>query len=210
MRVKYPRTCHLPFSPGVSSDDKVLKDLSQFADQEVVVTVKMDGENSTLYSDGFHARSIDSRHHISRDWLAQYHASIAHNIPEGWRVCGENLYARHSIAYTHLPSYFLGFSIWDDTNTALSWDDTLLYFAALDIRPVETIWRGQFDELILKSIAARIDTNSQEGFVVRTANSFHYSEFKHRVAKWVRPKHVNTSSHWMHATVVPNTLHSNS
>ena len=206
MRVKYPRTYHLPFSPGVSSDDKVLKDLNCFAAQEVVVTVKMDGENSTLYSDGFHARSIDSRHHSSRDWLAQFHASIAHNIPKGWRVCGENLYARHSIAYTSLPSYFLGFSIWDDTNTALSWDDSITYFELLGITPVDTLYRGTFDEAVLKTLAKTIDTQSQEGFVVRTVNSFHYSEFKHRVAKWVRPKHVNTSSHWMHTTVVPNTL----
>ena len=206
MRVKYPRTYHLPFSPGVSSDDKVLKDLNCFAAQEVVVTVKMDGENTTLYSDGFHARSIDSRHHSSRDWLAQFHASIAHNIPKGWRVCGENLYARHSIAYTSLPSYFLGFSIWDDTNTSLSWDDSITYFELLGITPVDTLYRGTFDEAVLKTLAKTIDTQSQEGFVVRTVNSFHYSEFKHRVAKWVRPKHVNTSSHWMHAAVVPNTL----
>lgn len=206
MRVKYPRTHHLPFSPGVSSDDRVLKDLSQIADQEVVVTVKMDGENSTLYSDGFHARSIDSRHHSSRDWLANFHARIAHNIPPGWRVCGENLYARHSIAYSHLTLYFLGFSIWDDSNTALAWDDPLLYFEALDIEPVETVYRGLFSETVLQSIAAQLDTTTQEGFVVRIANSFHYSEFKHRVAKWVRPKHVSTSSHWMHTSVVPNTL----
>ena len=52
MRVKYPRTHHLPFSPVVSSDDRVLKDLSQFADQEVVVTVKMDGELRTVFLNG--------------------------------------------------------------------------------------------------------------------------------------------------------------
>ena len=40
MRYKYPRTYHLPFSPGFTSDDKVLKDDSQFYGKRVVVTEK--------------------------------------------------------------------------------------------------------------------------------------------------------------------------
>ncbi len=43
--VKYPRTWHLPWSPGKSKDDRVLTTPEVFAGQEVVVTVKMDGEN---------------------------------------------------------------------------------------------------------------------------------------------------------------------
>ena len=37
MRYKYPRTYHLPFSPGFTSDDKVLKDDSSFRGKEIVV-----------------------------------------------------------------------------------------------------------------------------------------------------------------------------
>jgi len=37
--------------------------------REVVVTEKMDGENTTMYCDNIHARSIDGRHHPSRDWV---------------------------------------------------------------------------------------------------------------------------------------------
>jgi len=43
--VKYPKTFHLPWSLGLRSDDKRLKDLSRFINQEVVVTEKVDGEN---------------------------------------------------------------------------------------------------------------------------------------------------------------------
>lgn len=106
---KYPRTPHLPFSPGVGGDDKILKDLSTLRGRDCVVTLKMDGENTSLYTNGFHARSLDGRHHPSRDWLKAYYATFAHEIPQGWRICGENLYARHSLAYDALPSYFLGF-----------------------------------------------------------------------------------------------------
>jgi len=116
---KYPRTPHLPWSPGVSADDITQFSLLSFEGADVVVTEKMDGENTSLYRDHSHARSLDSIHHSSRDWLKQWHGTFAHNIPLGWRICGENLFARHSVRYDHLASYFYGFSIWDDTNQAL-------------------------------------------------------------------------------------------
>jgi hypothetical protein len=98
-RYKYPRTPHLPWSPGASPDDLFLESLDCFRDQDVVVTEKLDGENTTLYPEGLHARSIDSRHHPSRDWVKSLHGAVRHLIPAGFRVCGENLFARHSIAY---------------------------------------------------------------------------------------------------------------
>jgi len=67
--IKHPRTSHLPGSPGVGSDDKQAQDLSAFDTQDVVVTEKMDGENTTLYTDGYHARSLDSGFHPSRTRL---------------------------------------------------------------------------------------------------------------------------------------------
>ncbi|WP_444997397.1 RNA ligase family protein [Aliikangiella sp. IMCC44359] len=124
-RYKYPRTPHLPWSPGATRDDIRCVDSKIFEDRMVVVTEKMDGENATLYKNHMHARSIDSRHHPSRDWLKKFHASIAYNIPAGWRICGENLFAQHSIAYKNLSSYFYGFSIWNEDNDCLSWKDTL-------------------------------------------------------------------------------------
>ena len=69
MRVHYPRTPHLPWSPGVSADDVRAADLAGLAGREVVVTEKLDGENTTLYRDGLHARSLDSAHHPSRAWV---------------------------------------------------------------------------------------------------------------------------------------------
>ena len=75
-----------------------------FVGQEVVVTEKLDGENTTLYRRGLHARSLDPRPHPSRDWVKRLQGQIGHLIPEGWRVCGENLYARHSLGYDDLES----------------------------------------------------------------------------------------------------------
>ena len=67
MRVKYPRTAHLPWSPGATADDIYQGKLSSFEGKYVVVTEKMDGENTTLYRDYMHARSVDSRFHPSRN-----------------------------------------------------------------------------------------------------------------------------------------------
>ncbi len=110
--IKYPCTPHLPWSLGSSSDDTYLFDTSHFEGGQVVVTEKMDGENTILYRDGLHARSVDSRHHVSRDWVKQLHGGLAHEIPSGWRVCGENGYARHFVSYEALESYCSVFSIW--------------------------------------------------------------------------------------------------
>ena len=57
--VKYPRTPHLPWSPGRTKDDRMLDDTKTFDGRSVVVTLKMDGENSTIYRDRIHARSIE-------------------------------------------------------------------------------------------------------------------------------------------------------
>ena len=206
MRTKYPRTPHFSWSLGATNDDKILSSTAHLEGIEVIVTEKMDGENVSLYRDGFHARSIDSRHHVSRDWLAQFHSVIAQDIPENWRVCGENLYAKHSLGYTNLPSYFLGFSVWDADNVCLSWDDTLLYFELLGITPVRELWRGIFSEAVLKGLAAELNTEEQEGFVARPTASFHYSQFSSVVAKFVRAGHVTTTEHWAHSSIVPNLL----
>lgn len=99
MEYKYPRTMHFHFSPGMSSDDKVIKNYDRFVGQEVVLTEKMDGENTTIKYNGCHARSLDSRSHVSRDWLKRFANGFAYRIHPSVRICGENLYASHSLFY---------------------------------------------------------------------------------------------------------------
>ena len=202
-RRKYPRTPHHPLSPGVGSDDKVARDLSALG--EVVMTEKMDGENATLYRDGFHARSLEAAHHPSRDWLAAFHARVAWAIPERIRICGENLYARHAIAYDALPSFFLGFSAWDG-ETCLAWDDTLALFDRLGVAPVPVLRRGPYSKDALSEVVAGLDSARQEGVVVRSARAFTCDDFARHVVKWVRPGHVQTDRHWRQAPLVPNRM----
>lgn len=207
MRTHYPRTPHLPWSPGAASDDVRIADLSGLLGREVVVTEKLDGENTTLYADALHARSLDSAHHPSRAWAKALQGRIGHGIPDGWRVCGENMYARHSIAYQDLDSWFYGFSVWDGDGRCLDWDRTVRFLRDLGVPVPAVVWRGVFDRRAERALRAlKFDTERQEGYVVRTVDGFAPEEFGQRVAKWVRTGHVQTDTHWMHATVVANGL----
>ncbi|MFE7425911.1 RNA ligase family protein [Streptomyces sp. NPDC057545] len=206
MRTHYPRTPHLPWSPGATSDDVRIADLSGLAGREVVVTEKLDGENTTLYADGLHARSLDSAHHPSRGWVKALQGRIGSRIPRGRRVCGENMFARHSIPYDGLESWFYGFSVWDGER-CLDWDRTVAFLRGLGIPVPPVLWRGVLDARAEKALRAlRPDTGRQEGYVVRPADGFDAADFGRLVAKWVRPGHVRTDTHWMHAAVVENGL----
>lgn len=206
MRVKYPRTPHLPWSPGATSDDIYQGNTSYFENKIVVVTEKMDGENTSIYRDFIHARSIDSRFHSSRTWVKALQAEIGYKIPECWRICGENLYARHSIVYEELISYFMAFSAWNEKNECLSWENSKRLFEQLGLTTPTELYVGVWCEKTIRSIV--LDTKKQEGYVVRVADSFHFTDFTKSIAKWVRNNHVITDKHWMHAEVIPNTLSS--
>ncbi|NUT49455.1 MAG: RNA ligase family protein, partial [Saccharothrix sp.] len=203
MRTPYPRTPHLPWSPGASSDDVRVADLDGLRGREVVVTEKLDGENTTLYADGLHARSLDSGHHPSRSWVKALQGRIGSRLPEGWRICGENVYARHSIVYDELESWFYGFSVWQG-DRCLDWDRTVRFLRDVGVPAPPVLWRGVFDERRLRRL--RVDTARQEGFVVRAVEGFERADFGRRVAKWVRERHVRTDAHWMTAPVVANGL----
>ena len=204
---KYPRTPHLPWSPGRTKDDRVLQDVSHLEGKRLVATVKMDGENTTLYSDYYHARSLDSGDHPSRHIVKAFHASIKYLIPPGWRICGENMFARHSMEYHNLPSYFLAFSVWNEHNICLSWPDTIDFLIDLNIH---TPQQFTFDPMLsLKETDERyhrIFEDREEGYVVRLYDQFKYEDFGRSVAKYVRAGHVQTDEHWMHKKVIPNKL----
>jgi hypothetical protein len=203
-RFKYPRTFHLPWSPGIKSDDKALAGIpEEWYGMEVVITQKMDGENTTMYRDGLHARSLEFASRPDRDRIRAIHAEIAYEIPEGMRICGENMTAVHSIKYTTLADWFLVFSIWEGTS-CLSWTETLEWCALLGTmrlpsRPLPTVpilyWGPYSDELLHQQIA-KLNLERDEGLVVRPAGRFKLKDFPRLVGKYVRAEHVQTDEHW--------------
>ena len=215
-KVKYPRTYHLPWSPGMNRDDRMMTDVGIFEGQDVIICEKLDGENTTWYNVGQHARSLDSGSHPSRNWVKNLWAQKGYNIPEGWRVCGENMYQKHAIHYTNangnpLDSYFYMFSIWDDKNICLSWQETKDWSELLEIKLVPVLYEGRWDMGYLEELNAKMESSTDliEGYVVRLTREYHYSEFRDVCGKYVRKNHVNNNhGHWAQQKVVKNELKS--
>lgn len=193
---KYPKTMHFDFSESLQNDDRKLESLDGFIGNSVVVTEKLDGENATIYKDYYHPRSVTDDGHSSRNWLKGFIPSFQYMIPEGWRVCGESMYAEHSIRYENLDTFFYAFSIWDSDNYCLDWEEFQRWCLTLNIKHVPVLYVGSFDYEKIKEIYYSLDFEKQEGIVCRTLKSFHYNDFQKHVAKAVRPKHVTTDEHW--------------
>lgn len=206
MYIKYPKTYHLPWSESITRDDKILNDLS-FLKGDIIITEKMDGENTSIYCDHIHARSVDSKDHESRHWVKSFASSFQHKIPKGYRICGENLFAKHSIQYDDIFSYFYGFAVFDNNNVCLSWEDTINIFYDLGITSVPVLHEGSnVSKGFLRRMAKSLDREHQEGYVVRNSNSFNFDDFKYNIAKYVRREHVVTDTHWMHKKIVKNNI----
>jgi hypothetical protein len=206
---KYPRTYHLSTSPNLQNDDRQHKNESFFIGKEVVGTIKLDGENTNMYPDYIHARSTEYAPHESRSWVKALHGRIAYNIPDGFRLCGENMYAKHSIHYKHLKDYFYLFNIWNEVNVALSWDETLEYAELLDLIVVPTFFRDIWEPEKIQSAFEKYCEKSKdpvEGYVLRLVSPISMHNYKNATAKWVRKNHVQTSEFWMTQSVIPNEL----
>jgi len=225
-RIKYPRTMNVAWSKSESSDDVWLKSDDIFRGKEVVISEKLDGECTTLYPDGYmHARSRDYSAHPSRHWIKGLQAQLT--IPEGYRWCGENLFAFHSIFYTDLPSYFFVFGIYDENNFCIPWDQVEAICELEQVPTVPVFYKGLWEdrpthEELRKSTyptyAATVEDNfvfpdtfkecDSEGYVIRLADGFPYEDFAVSCGKYVSGgfKSAMRDSHWLTANVFPNLL----
>jgi len=208
MLYKHPRIPHLPWSPGSSADDLRMSGTGLFKKKYVTATIKMDGMNVSMYNDWIHARSTEYlMRHESTDFIKLMWSQIRHDIPKDWRVCGENLYAKHSIHYKNLPDYFLVHSIWNEKNECLPWCETEEWAELLGFKTVPVIYCGMFDETIFRHMySSTFNGDECEGFVVRLSDRFPYGFAPISMAKYVREGHVQTDEHWLEQPVVKNGL----
>lgn len=208
--MKYPRTYHVPFSPGATKDDKKLKDgwFEYYRGKEIVLTEKLDGENSCLCQRGVFARSHGTE--TRSPWSINLwgddglYWEVKGFIDDDLLVFGENLYGEHSIHYSKLKDYFHVFACYNETTDKWwSWDDVKFVSKVLGVPHVPTLWRGkaesedQIKEIIFQTMnmpSAYGDT--KEGVVMRVTDEFDGDDFPNYVCKYVRPNHVQTDEHW--------------
>jgi len=194
--MKYPRTKHLPNSPGFTQDDERLVEISHLIGKEVIYTEKLDGECTNCLAEKIHARSEESSHHSSQSWMKSFYSSFAWKIQPNIQIVGENVYAKHSIFYDNLTTFFYVFAIIDlEKKVFKSVDETIQICNELGLQYVPILYRGTFrPDFQIPSKSAFGDTI--EGFVVRVISEFLIEESGKNMAKWVRAGHVQTDEHW--------------
>lgn len=220
MSPKFPRTHHLPFSPGGTSDDKRLKTVDHLLGVDIVITEKLDGSNVCLERNAVYARSHSGPpDHPSFDALKALHAGLRFSIPEGYQIFGEWLYAKHSISYDRLPNYLVLFAGRDLTSPSTpewcSWLEVEMLADDLGVAFAPVLAQGRcgsaadLEEEInsLVSQPSKFSASGpREGVVVRHAAGFPNGAFATSVAKWVRANHVQTDDHWKNQAIVRNGL----
>ena len=203
---KYPRTYHLPFSPEVHSDDKLcdVSDLYRIIDEqvEVVITEKLDGGACCLKAHaGVMARShgqetsCSSFNYIKN---VHYYPNMQDIIEQNLMICGENMFAIHSIEYTNLQDYFYVFNIVDgNAMQFMNYDSVVDWANTHNMLTVPEVYRGKIPSLqwLEKFLAVELKKPSglgghREGFVVRVKSAFPVDDFSKNVFKYVRANHV--------------------
>lgn len=124
--VKYPRTPHLQGSRLQEGDEDLSQiPFSQILGKHIVVEEKIDGANSAISFDGEGNLLLQSRGHYLNGGFRERH----YNLLKQWAnvnqdlffdvlgsryiMYGEWLYAKHTVFYDALPSYFMEFDIFD-------------------------------------------------------------------------------------------------
>lgn len=209
--MKYPRTYHLPYSPGATKDDKKLKPgwFDNFKGKEIVITEKLDGENSAFTSVDVYSRShgAPTRSPWSRNlWDVNdgLYWRVKEMISPDEEVFGENLFGEHSIHYDNLKDYFHIFAVNNlKENIWYSWKDVKDFATMLEIPHVPELWKGiinteaELQTLVNIFVPGKSKYGDTiEGVVIRITDSFPIEDFPKYVCKWVRPNHVQTDEHW--------------
>ena len=209
MNTKYPRTFHLPFSPGLGSDDRYADiDWDEFFSKILVLTEKLDGENTALMKSGVYARShvAPTEHPWNKNmWMpGGVYDQVKHLLDDDMVYYGENLYGVHSIEYENLSEYFHIFAV-RHKDEFLGWEDVDAFAALLGFPtvPVCDYGIGKFRNMQqLKAEILELHMKYPkygteiEGIVVRNYKAFDVNVFQNNVVKYVRAHHVQTDQHW--------------
>lgn len=201
---KYNRTYHLFFSPGATNDDRISDSVDTLLGKEIVITEKLDGENTGMKDEGVYARShaTFTTSAWSREVRQLHKIKVEDMLGENVFLFGENLEGIHSIEYTNLESYFYIFGV-RDNNKWISWSEVEEYSFLLDIPTVPVLFKGIVNtqkelKTLVESLVSQPSSlgGPREGIVIRNAVEFDNKDFKENVMKWVRKNHVQTDEHW--------------
>ncbi len=123
---KYPRTPHLEGSRLQPGDEDLARiDFSEVEGRHIVIEEKIDGANSAISFDEDGTLLLQSRGHyltggarevhydLFKQWASVHRDAFYKVLGTRYIMYGEWMYAKHSMYYDALPSYFMEFDIYD-------------------------------------------------------------------------------------------------
>ena len=223
---KFPRTRHVLNTGGtaVTRDDLVMDaaDARRFFDGSTVVVAeeKVDGANLGFsLSATYEVQAQNRSHYVNQQTHAQFKPLGQWIDEHSWALCqllqpevevlfGEWCYAKHSVAYSRLPGYFVAFDIYNKRTgkfcAAAERDRRLEGLGIPQVRQVAARAFGSKEELL-----ALLETRSAytDGFVEGVY--LRIDDAAHCVArgKCVRPDFIQgIEEHWMAGGLVKNAV----
>lgn len=204
--MKLPRTYHLLWSLGVSSDDRVHDRAhleANFLDKPLTITEKLDGACQCWQRESWHRRSATSTGAgalCSRAKAAW--AAVRYQLDPDCHYYVEDLSNQHSIAYADLAYPFRLITVFDArAERFATWGTVSAIAESLGLAPVPLLHRDTFSTLadleqFTTTLAAQPSLlgGVREGVVVRVDTPL--SEWTPYSAKFVRAGHVQTSDRW--------------
>ncbi len=185
---KYPRTPHIEGSrlqPG--DEDMTQIPFSAIAGKHLVVEEKCDGANSAVSFDANGELLLQSRGHyltggyrerhfnFMKRWALTHRDAFYRALGSRYIMYGEWVYARHTVYYDALPSYFLEFDILDrETGIFLDTPSRQALLKGLPVSSVPVLGEGVYrkkDELLQLLGPSRYITKIQREHLVQDAIS---------------------------------------
>lgn len=220
---KFPRTPHLLWlGLGNPRDDKVLSDSERasFLEHPLKIEEKVDGANLGLHVEQngnilaqnrgtlLESGRTDPQFEPFWGWLSARREALISTLADRYALYGEWCFARHSVFYSTLPDWFLGFDVLDAAaGFFLDTEKRGNIFERLNIVPVPAIAQGYFSEKalidMLKKTASRLGAQKAEGLYLRREEGGRVTGR----AKLVYPEfHANLKEHWSRRSLEKNRI----
>lgn len=138
---KYCRSLHAQISLGTTSDDRFMPDgyVKSFADMpNLILTEKLDGENSAFTKRGLFARSHTAPTVSPWSRPLRERWELIKNDLGDLEIFGEGMYGIHSLKYHNLESYYYVFGV-RENDRWLSWEEVKFYANLFDFPTVPEI-----------------------------------------------------------------------
>lgn len=217
---KFPSTPHLATMPGIDiRGDKVLSDLErdEFLRHYLVLEEKVDGANLGISFDSegnIRAQNRGTYLHLPGSgqwkklggWLSPRADALFEHLSDNFILFGEWCYAQHSVFYSRLPDWFLGFDVYDKQfGRFLSAERRDNLFRVMGIAQVPVFARGRFayPEIQKFLSISKLGDQPAEGIYLR----FDKDDWLAQRAKLVRPAFIQAvEEHWSRSAIRPNRL----